>query len=91
MCPCAQLADDLPGVSLALSLHAPNQALRRTLVPSAAAYPLERLMAAIGTYQDRTRQKVPSIISAAYNEVSVPLMVEEQFLAGKPAADCMRP
>lgn len=53
-----QLADDLPGVSLALSLHAPNQALRRTLVPSAAAHPLERLMAAIATYQDRTRQKV---------------------------------
>lgn len=53
-----QLADDLPGVSLALSLHAPNQALRRTLVPSAAAYPLERLMAAVATYQDRTRQKV---------------------------------
>lgn len=53
-----QLADDLPGVSLALSLHAPNQALRRSLVPSAAAYPLERLMAAIATYQARTGQKV---------------------------------
>jgi 23S rRNA (adenine(2503)-C(2))-methyltransferase len=53
-----QLADDLPGVSLALSLHAPNQELRKSIVPSAAAYKLDKLMAAIETYQQRTRQKV---------------------------------
>ena len=45
------LAAELPGVSLALSLHAPNQALRTRIVPSARAYPLERLMAAVAEYQ----------------------------------------
>ena len=54
-----QMMDDLPGVSLALSLHAPSQELRQTIVPSAKAYPLDKLMAAIDKYQMQTRQKVP--------------------------------
>ena len=53
-----QMMDDLPGVSLALSLHAPTQELRRTIVPSAKAYPLDKLMAAVDKYQMHTRQKV---------------------------------
>jgi adenine C2-methylase RlmN of 23S rRNA A2503 and tRNA A37 len=53
-----QLAADLPGVSLALSLHAPDQALRASIVPSARAYPLDRLMAAVRDYQAVSRQKV---------------------------------
>ena len=53
-----QLASDLPGISLALSLHAPNQELRRQIVPSARAYKLEKLMAAIDTYQEATKKKV---------------------------------
>jgi adenine C2-methylase RlmN of 23S rRNA A2503 and tRNA A37 len=52
------LAHDFPKVSLALSLHAPNQALRRSIVPSAAAYKLEALMDAIRHYQEITGQKV---------------------------------
>ena len=53
-----QMIDDLPGISLALSLHAPTQELRKTIVPSAKAYPLDRLMAAVDKYQMQTRQKV---------------------------------
>lgn len=53
-----QMMDDLPGVSLALSLHAPTQELRKTIVPSAKAYPLDRLMAAVDKYHMQTRQKV---------------------------------
>lgn len=53
-----QLVEDLPGVSLALSLHAPTQALRQTIVPSARAYKLDKLMAAIDTYREKTGQKV---------------------------------
>ena len=34
------------------------QDLRRSIVPSAAAYKLDRLMAAVATYQQRTRQRV---------------------------------
>ena len=48
------LAVDAPHVQLALSLHAPTQALRLSLVPSAASYTIERLMAALTDYIDRT-------------------------------------
>lgn len=44
------LAQDLPGVNLALSLHAPTQELRATIVPAARAFPLERLMSALDSY-----------------------------------------
>lgn len=53
-----QMVDDMPGVSLALSLHAPTQELRQTIVPSAKAFKLDRLMAAVDEYQQRTRQSV---------------------------------
>lgn len=53
-----QLASDLPGISLALSLHAPTQELRQKIVPSARAYKLEKLMAAIEVYQEKTKRKV---------------------------------
>lgn len=60
-----QLVEDLPGVSLALSLHAPNQELRQSIVPSARAYKLDKLMAAIDTYREKTGQKVcaPSMLT----------------------------
>ena len=41
---------DAPGVNLALSLHAPTQALREKIVPSATAFPLPALMAAVDAY-----------------------------------------
>ena len=53
-----QLATDLPRVSLALSLHAPSQPLRARIVPSARAYPLDRLMAAVEAYQKATSRRV---------------------------------
>ncbi len=53
-----QMASDLPGVSLALSLHAPTQELRQKIVPSARAYKLDRLIDAIDYYQEKTKQKV---------------------------------
>lgn len=44
------LATDLPGVNLALSLHAPTQELRCQIVPAARAYNLVKLMAAVDSY-----------------------------------------
>jgi len=41
------LRRDAPGTCLALSLHAPNQALRQKIVPTATAYKLEDLMATL--------------------------------------------
>ncbi len=52
------LAADLPGVNLALSLHAPNQDLRLTLVPSGRAYPIDKLVKACKSWQDATGRKV---------------------------------
>jgi adenine C2-methylase RlmN of 23S rRNA A2503 and tRNA A37 len=44
------LSQDAPGVSLALSLHAPNQELRCKIVPTARAWPLDVLMAAVDDF-----------------------------------------
>jgi adenine C2-methylase RlmN of 23S rRNA A2503 and tRNA A37 len=63
-CVCCQILDtSLPalhvqGVSLALSLHAPNQELRQQIVPSARAYKLDKLMAAVDKYMAASKQKV---------------------------------
>ncbi|KAK9841759.1 hypothetical protein WJX81_001125 [Elliptochloris bilobata] len=66
------LAAELPGVSLALSLHAPNQTLRQRIVPSARAYPLERLMAAVAEYQavSGMRVFVEYVMLAGVNDAS---------------------
>ncbi|CAM9801158.1 unnamed protein product [Chrysoparadoxa australica] len=42
-----RLTRDAPNVQLALSLHAPNQKLRNYIVPSAQAFPLDKLMQAL--------------------------------------------
>ena len=42
--------DDMPGACLALSLHAPNQELRQKIIPTATAYPLEKIMNAVKQY-----------------------------------------
>lgn len=42
-----KLTRDLPQVSLALSLHAPNQAMRESIVPTAKRYPIESLIDAL--------------------------------------------
>jgi hypothetical protein len=42
-----KLTEELPEVSLALSLHAPNQAMRSAIVPSAKHFPIEQLVDAL--------------------------------------------
>eukprot|EP00299_Pterocystis_sp_00344_P016803 c8428_g1_i1.p1 GENE.c8428_g1_i1~~c8428_g1_i1.p1 ORF type:complete len:276 (+),score=61.53 c8428_g1_i1:474-1301(+) len=53
-----RLSQDLPAVNLALSLHAPTQELRETIVPSAKQYPLPSLIDALAQHQTRTKKKV---------------------------------
>lgn len=43
---------------LAVSLHAPNQDLRQKLMPRAAAWPLEDLIAALESYPLKTRERI---------------------------------
>eukprot|EP00897_Mesotaenium_endlicherianum_P007931 jgi/Mesen1/7166/ME000037S06530 len=52
------LTQDMPGVNLALSLHAPSQELRLKIVPAARAYPLTRLMAALDSYMQSSGRSV---------------------------------
>jgi 23S rRNA (adenine2503-C2)-methyltransferase len=50
-------AEDLP-ITLAVSLHAPNNALRSELVPLNEKYPIGRLMEACRHYTDTTRRRI---------------------------------
>ncbi len=43
---------------LAVSLHAPNQELREKLMPRAARWPLEKLLAALESYPLKTRERI---------------------------------
>lgn len=45
-------------VNLAISLHAPNDELRRQLMPVPSHYPLEELMAACRDYVDKTGRRI---------------------------------
>ncbi|KAI9139506.1 hypothetical protein BKA69DRAFT_1085055, partial [Paraphysoderma sedebokerense] len=47
------LMRDAPAVKLALSLHAPNQELRLKIVPTAKAYPFDKLMKAVDDYLEK--------------------------------------
>ncbi|WIA17218.1 hypothetical protein OEZ85_014098 [Tetradesmus obliquus] len=53
-----RLAQHKLTATLAVSLHAPNQELRKQLVPSAAAYPLEALMQDCAAYFKATGRRV---------------------------------
>ncbi|KAL6745537.1 hypothetical protein V8C86DRAFT_1722719 [Haematococcus lacustris] len=53
-----RLARERLKATLAVSLHAPSQALRESLVPSAKAYPLKELMKDCVAYYQHTGQRV---------------------------------
>ncbi|KAJ1420663.1 Aldolase-type TIM barrel [Sesbania bispinosa] len=46
-----KLHNDLPGLNLAVSLHAPAQDIRCQIMPAARAFPLEKLMDSLQEYQ----------------------------------------
>ncbi|KAH7522793.1 hypothetical protein ACOSP7_005029 [Xanthoceras sorbifolium] len=53
-----KLHNDLPGLNLAVSLHAPIQDVRCQIMPAARAFPLEKLMDALQEYQKNSQQKI---------------------------------
>jgi 23S rRNA (adenine2503-C2)-methyltransferase len=53
-----KLADEPLQVNLAISIHAPNDELRSSLVPINRKHPLSELLAAVDTYTDKTRRRV---------------------------------
>lgn len=64
------LAADAPGVLLALSLHAPTQELRQTLVPSAATWRLDALLRAASDFEaaSGTAPLVEYVLLAGVND-----------------------
>lgn len=53
-----RMAEDMPQINLAISLHAPNDELRQKLMPIAKKYPLASLMAAAEDYAAKTNRKL---------------------------------
>ena len=53
-----RLATEGLAITLALSLHAPNDALRREIMPAAAKYPLEEILAAAEAFFDSRHRQV---------------------------------
>ena len=53
-----RLAAEPLQIKLALSLHAPTDALRAELMPVDRRFPLAELMAACGEYRERTRRRI---------------------------------
>ena len=54
----AQFAKDHPQVNLAISLHAPDDALRTKLLPANNQFPLDKLMKACRDYVKETNRKI---------------------------------
>ncbi|XP_010556013.1 PREDICTED: uncharacterized protein LOC104825385 [Tarenaya hassleriana] len=54
----SKLHNDLPGINLAVSLHAPVQDIRCQIMPAARAFPLEKLMDALRAFQKNSQQKI---------------------------------
>lgn len=53
-----KLAEEGLSITLALSLHAPNDEVRKTLMPVANRYPLAQVLSACGTYFKRTGRRL---------------------------------
>jgi len=53
-----KLSEEKLHVNLAISLHAPNDKLRRELMPIDKKYPLEDVLKAVSNYIDKTNRKV---------------------------------
>lgn len=67
-----QLADTKPQLTLAISLHAPNDELRRTLMPIANKYSVKEIMEACRYFIDRTGRRVSfeySLVSGVNDSV----------------------
>ncbi len=56
--PIRRLAKENLPITLAISLHAPNDALRRELIPAAAKVPLERILSAAQEFYDARGREV---------------------------------
>jgi len=61
-----RLLEELPKVRLAVSLHAPNQALREELVPAAKAIPIDKLLAIVDDHAKQGEAKRLRTVMVSY-------------------------
>ena len=54
----AKMAEDMPQVNLAISLHAPNDEIRKKIMPIARRYPIEELIDACREYTEKTHRRI---------------------------------
>ena len=76
----------LPDVILALGLHAPNQTLRRAIVPVAEQYPLDELMAALDNHMNDPKDRVQGALLSPSGRKRRMVMVE--YIMSKFGIDC---
>ncbi len=82
------LARRLPAVSLAVSLHAPNDALRDQLIPLNRKYPIDTLLAACRTYAQATGRRhitFEYVMLDGVNDAPAQALQLAQLLADFPA------
>lgn len=53
-----KFTEDFPQTSLAISLHAPNDEIRRSIMPVDHTYDIEKLMASLDNYTDKTNKRI---------------------------------
>jgi 23S rRNA (adenine2503-C2)-methyltransferase len=53
-----EIAKDLPQINLAVSLHAPNDAIRNKLMPISKRYPMDELLAACSRHVAQTGRRI---------------------------------
>jgi len=53
-----KFTEDFPQTSLAVSLHAPNDDIRKTIMPVDHTYDIEKLMTALDRYTDKTNKRI---------------------------------
>jgi 23S rRNA (adenine2503-C2)-methyltransferase len=83
-----KLAEENLQLTLAVSLHAPNDALRTRLVPVNKTYPLERLMASCRRYAEQTGRRLTFeyVLLAGVNDEPQHARELAQLLRGTSAA-----
>jgi 23S rRNA (adenine2503-C2)-methyltransferase len=80
-----KLAEEPFKVNLVLSLHAPNQHLRKKIIPYARKYPLEEILLAMDSYSRKTKRDITYEYTLLKGINDAPRHAEElaQLLQGK--------
>lgn len=82
-----QLAQEKLQITLSVSLHAPDDETRSSIMPVNDAYPVERLMKACNTYFDMTGRRISYEYMMARDKTDRPFQAEllVKLLRGRPA------